>query len=183
MPFLAGATNLTGAAARAAFPIMHRLAFIVLALATLPLRAASEYPEMGPDVYDTKADGKVLIAAAVDRARADHKRVLLMFGANWCIWCHRLHGTFESDAAVADALRKNFELVPIDVNTRKGVARNADVDERYGHPTKEGLPVLVVLDEHGRQLTTQETGALEDGPKHSPAKVLAFLRKWQAPRR
>jgi thioredoxin-related protein len=162
---------------------MHRVAFLFLALLALPLRAASEYPEMGPDVYDTKADGKVLIADAVNRAHAGHKRVLLMMGANWCIWCHRLDGTFEHDTAVADVLRKNFEVVRIDVNTRKGIARNADVDERYGHPTKEGLPVLVVLDESGRQLTTQETGALEDGSKHSPAKVLAFLRKWQPARR
>ncbi|MBI4627023.1 MAG: hypothetical protein HY736_27845 [Verrucomicrobia bacterium] len=31
----------------------------------------------------------------------------------------------------------------------------------------------------GKQLTTQETGALEDGDRHSPKKVLAFLDRWK----
>ena len=48
---------------------------------------------------------------------------------------------------------------------------------------RHGLPVLVVLDAAGRPLTTQDTGALEDGKTaHDPAKVLAFLRRW-APQR
>ena len=144
-------------------------AALLLTLVVLPLRAAPEYPNMGPDIYDTKADGKAQIATALAKATAAHKRVLVMFGANWCVWCHRLHATFEQDAGVARALRENYELVLIDVNTRNGSARNADVDARYSNPTKEGLPVLVVLDADGRRLTTQETGALEDGEKHSPA--------------
>mgnify|MGYP001549810212 CR=1 FL=1 len=106
--------------------------------------------------------------------------VLVMFGANWCVWCHRLHATFAGDARVAAALKAGYEVVLIDVNTRHGDKRNADVDARYGHPTKEGLPVLVVLDAAGKQLTTQETGALEEGAGHSPAKVVAFLEKWAA---
>jgi hypothetical protein len=48
----------------------------------------------------------------------------------------------------------------------------------YGNPTRLGLPVLVVLDADGRQLTTQSTGDLEKGNAHDPAKVLAFLKKW-----
>ncbi|MEO5960754.1 MAG: hypothetical protein ABIZ49_11005 [Opitutaceae bacterium] len=63
---------------------------------------------------------------------------------------------------MAQALNANYQLVLIDVNTRKGSARNADINARYGNPTKEGLPVLVVLDASGKLLTTQETGALED---------------------
>ena len=44
--------------------------------------------------------------------------------------------------------------------------RNADVDQRYGHPTRFGLPALVVLDSDGKQLTTQDTGKLEEGDHH-----------------
>ena len=69
----------------------------------------------------------------------------------------------------------------IDVNQRHGTARNAAVNEKYGNPLKEGLPVLVVLDADGHRLVTQETGALEQGggvEAHDPAKVLAFLEKW-----
>lgn len=152
---------------------------LFLALAVV-VAGAPEYPKMGPDIYDTKADGSQQIAAALDRAAAGHKRVLLMFGANWCIWCHRLHHTFSANTEVAKALTSSYELVLIDVNKRNGTARNADVDAKYGNPTKPGLPVLVVLDATGKVLTTQDTGALEDGKSaHDPAKVLAFLEKWK----
>ena len=75
-------------------------------------------------------------------------------------------------------LAEKFEVVSVDVNPQKGVNRNADVNERYGNPTKHGLPVLVVLDASGKQLTTQDTGELEVGDKHDPKKVIAFLERW-----
>lgn len=154
-----------------------------LGLLALPLIGAPEYPKMGADIYDTKADGNQQITAALQRAESGHKHVLLMFGANWCIWCHRLHTTFEQDAALKAALAKNFEVVLVDVNTRNGTKRNADVNERYGNPIKLGLPVLVVLDASGKLLTTQETGALESGNGHDPKKVIAFLEQWSPGRR
>ncbi|MEZ5415293.1 MAG: thioredoxin family protein [Opitutaceae bacterium] len=138
----------------------------------------AEYPKLGEDIYDPQADANVLISEALSVAKLDHKHVLLMFGANWCIWCHRLHATLEGNPEVAAALAEDFVLVMVDVNTRHGPKRNADVNERYGNPIQHGLPVLVVLDATGKQLTTQETGSLEESDGHSPAKVLAFLREW-----
>jgi thiol:disulfide interchange protein len=164
------------------FPRLASLGIAVLAiLAAPPLPAASEYPSMGPDVYDVHADGKAQVAAALGRAAVEHKRVLLVFGANWCIWCHRLHSTLENNPDVARALRRDFILVDIDVNTRNGINRNADVKARYGNPTEHGIPVLVVLDPNGRQLTTKDSGELEEGGGHSPAKILAFLAAWAPP--
>jgi mannobiose 2-epimerase len=127
-----------------------------------------------PAIYDETADGVRQIATALAQARSENKHVLLMFGANWCGWCHRLHKLFESDAAIAAELQRGYELVLIDVN--KG--HNAAVDQRYGKPTQFGLPVLVVLDASGKALKTQDTGKLEEGDHHDPAKVLAFLKEW-----
>ena len=164
--------------------MIRSLASILLALAlalvaVAALRAEPEYPKMGPDIYDREADGTAQIVAAVAQAKAAHKNVILELGANWCIWCRRLTHTFETDAAVAKMLRENFVLVLVDVNHRHGKARNDAVNTRYGNPMALGLPVLVVLDADGKQLTTQETGALEDGKDaHDPAKVIAFLSKW-----
>lgn len=167
---------------RWSFRLILLLAALALASAFIPLfpsrAAAAEYPAMGADIYDTKADGTQLIADALKRAEAGQKHVLLVFGANWCVWCHRLHATFKSDRALARVLAEKFEVVMIDLNTRNGTARNAAVDARYGTPSQHGLPVLAVLDAKGKQLTTQETGALETGEKHDPEKVMAFLAKW-----
>lgn len=158
-------------------------ALSLLAAVATGLAVEPEYPKMGPDIYDREADGTVQIAAALTQAKAEHKRVLLKLGANWCVWCHRLYTTFHQDAAVAGTLAKDYVVVLIDQNHRDGRKRNDAVNEKYGNPARFGFPVLLVLDEEGKLLTTQETGALEDGAKgHDPAKVLAFLRTW-APKR
>jgi len=151
------------------------------AIASAPLRADPEYPRMGPDIYDVHADGAAQVAAALVQAAAQHKRVIVDLGANWCIWCRRLHSTFETDPAVSEALNKDFIVVLVDVNTRRGVKRNADLNARYGNPIEHGIPVLVVLDPDGRQLATKDTGELEEGGGHSPAKITAFLAAWARP--
>lgn len=153
---------------------------VALVAVTVTLRAEPEYPSAGPDIYDTQADGTAQIAEAVRVAKADQKHVLLVFGANWCIWCRRLHDLFENNNAVRRELKAHYVVVRIDVNHRSGKKRNDAVNEKYGKPTQHGLPVLVVLDRNGHMLTTQETGALEDGKSaHDPEKVVAFLQQWQ----
>jgi len=153
-------------------------------LAATALRAAPEYPACGPDIYDSQADGFVLIATALRQARGGHQRVLLDFGANWCPWCHRLHHLFTNDDSVRRQLAAGYVLVMIDVNRRKDPARNAAVNAKYDNPVRQGLPVLVVLYQAGRPLVTQATGAFEAGGQteaDDPAKVLAFLQRWAPP--
>lgn len=127
-----------------------------------------------PNIYDESADGSKQIADALGTAAKEHKHVLLQFGANWCGWCHKLHGLFETNQSIAEILKSGFVVVMIDVD--KG--HNSDIDTKYGHPTRFGLPAIVVLDASGKQLTTQDTGLLEEGDHHSPDKVMAFLKEW-----
>lgn len=163
---------------------MRPLRHLALLLATaLALSAAPEYPSKGPDIYDPQADGEQDIARALQLAKTEQKHVLLQLGANWCIWCRRLHQTLAETPAIAAALRENYVVVAVDVNRRDGKKRNVAVNERYGNPIQHGLPVLLVLDAEGRLLTTQETGSLENGGDgHDPEKILAFLRRWQPTR-
>ncbi len=133
------------------------------------------------DIYDAAADAEKQIEAALRNAKRDHKRVLLQFGANWCGWCHKLHELFQKDREIRRTLSYEYDVVMIDVNNRNGPRRNQAIVEKYGNPVRHGLPVLVVLDADGKQLTTQETGSLEKGSEHDPVKVLAFLDQWKAP--
>lgn len=135
---------------------------------------------MGADIYDVRADGDAQVSAALQQAQAEHKRVLIDMGANWCIWCRRLHHTLESDPGVAAELHDHYILVLVDVNRRHGPQRNADLIARWHNPVRFGLPVLVVLGADGRQLTTEDSGNLEDGAGHSPQKIIAFLRQWES---
>jgi len=157
--------------------IRSLLATTFLLLLPLSRAGASEYPKMGADIFDPHANGQADIDAAVAKAAAENKRVLLDFGANWCIWCHRLHNPFETDPAVAKALNDGFVVVMVDVNRRNGVDRNKDVIARYD-PALKGVPELAVLDSTGKELTIKDSGELEEGDHHSPAKITAFLAQW-----
>ena len=108
---------------------------------------------------------------------------MLIFGANWCPWCRRLHQVFTVAPAVRARLRDDFVLVYVDANTRNDKKRNVAVQERYGNPIqKHGLPVMVVLDSDGRQLTTRETSSLSAPTDEEVARrVAAFLTEWALP--
>jgi thiol:disulfide interchange protein len=135
-----------------------------------------------PAIYDPKADGAKQIDQALATATAQKKRVLLQFGANWCGWCHKLQGLFQTNQEIARILKENYVVVLIDVDQVDGKPHNADINQRYGNPTQHGLPAIVVLDAEGKQLHIQDTGKLEDGPQHDPAKVIAFLNAWKSAR-
>ena len=152
---------------------------VTFGLLGAPLLAADAPAKSSrPAIYDEQVDGAKQIADALAMAKKEHKRVLLQFGANWCGWCHRLHVLFQTNAPIAAKLKDSYVVVLIDVNKEHNSATN----EKYGKPTQHGLPVIVVLDADGKPLTTQDTGKLEDGDHHDPAKVLAFLEQW-APKR
>jgi thioredoxin-related protein len=132
-----------------------------------------------PDIYDTKRDGQDLVAAASKKAAKDDKRVLVVFGGNWCGWCHKLHELFRKNREVATAIRSEYEVAWVDVGTR-AAPRNLELAKSYVEKM-ESFPWLTVLDSAGTVLANQETGALEAGDGHDPAKVLAFLEKWRVP--
>jgi thiol:disulfide interchange protein len=143
-----------------------------------PARAPGPPPEIARP-YEEGVDAQAQIDAAIAGARAENKRVLLVFGANWCSWCRRLDWTFQHDARVTAALAEGYRVVHVDAGAR-GTDTNRDVAARYGDPLPNGLPCLVVLDAEGAILRVQETGSLEDGDRHDPSRVLAFLAQWRS---
>src|SRR5690349_6725236 len=149
-------------------PKNHPVSFslcVLLALtawpAAVPAADAPKTPR--PSIYDEAASGSKQIEEALAKAKKENKHVLLQFGANWCGWCHKLHGLFQSDKAIAEQLKGGYVVVMVDVNN----GHNQDIDVKYGHPMQFGLPAIVVLDGAGQQLTTQDTGKLEEGDHHS----------------
>jgi len=150
------------------------LCILVLAGLMAGKVAADEAPKAARPIYDEAADGSKQAADALAQAKKEGKLVLLQFGANWCGWCHKLHKLFDTDKGIAEELKSHYVVAMIDVNKE----HNKEIDEKYGHPTRFGLPAIVILDSDGKQLTTQDTGKLEEGDHHDPRKVMAFLKEW-----
>lgn len=155
------------------------LVFLV-ALAGVLLAAPPAEPPRRPPIYDPQADVKALTDDALRTAKAENRRVLLMFGANWCPWCHKLHALFQEDAQVSAYLKKHYVLVMVDVGETREKLLNRDFVNRFGI-RDFGVPSLVVLDADGRTLCTQSTGVLEKGGAHDPEKILRFLSVQVAP--
>ena len=180
----ASALGEIGPVAKAAVPLLTEMAvgkdpyvrdLSINALKRINLAGLKGKPA---NIYDETAEGKKQIAEALVIAKKEGKQVILQFGANWCGWCHRLHELFKADAGIAEKLASNYVVVLIDVNEE----HNKDIDARYGYPTRQGLPVVVILNDDGKQLTTQDTRKLEAGDHYDPDKVKAFLEEWAAKR-
>jgi thiol-disulfide isomerase/thioredoxin len=141
--------------------------------ATKDNQSSAEKPAQ-PDIYDTKADGAAKIAEALAKAKTTGKQVLLMYGANWCGPCHKLHDLFESDAKVHDYLTKNYVLVMLDIDNEL----NQALAQKYKADWETtGVPYLTVLDADGAVVVNDDTIGLSDGPKFRPDWVLEFLNK------
>jgi len=146
--------------------------------------ASTPAPEKKPAIFDESADGSKQIAEALAKAAAEHKHVLLMFGANYCSWCHQLHGLFTTSTNIAPIAQRGFVVVMIDVkHSTTGKIEdwhNGPLLTKY-NPDYKGIPFLVVLDANGKQLTTQDDGntdKLEEDKGYNSDKVMAFLKKW-----
>ncbi|MCP5046887.1 MAG: thioredoxin family protein [bacterium] len=132
-----------------------------------------------PPIYDPGLDVKASITNSLAQAKKENKHLLLMFGANWCPWCHLLHGFFKSNQATAKFLAENYIIVMIDIGEKTEEPLNRDLVSLY-RVNGFGYPSLAVLDQSGKLLSSQNSGILEKGRGYDPERVMGFL-KAQAP--
>ncbi len=146
-----------------------------LAVAVLLVLAAATASPASRDIYPDPAQAKVDLAAALKTAAANHKRVLLDFGGNWCGDCKVLDIYFHN-AQNLSILQSNFVLVHINVGYMDS---NQDIAKRYEVPIEKGVPALAVLDEHGKLLYSQRSGQFEAMRNLDPSAVTHFLVQWK----
>ncbi len=132
-----------------------------------------------PYIYKNNAPGDAdahsEITAAEDRAAAQHKRVLLVFGANWCFDCHVLDLAFQRPD-LAPIVASGYEVVHVDLGP--DAKKNADLVKQFDVPLDKGIPALAVAESDGRLVVSQKNGEFEDARSLTPAALLEFLNKW-----
>ncbi len=127
------------------------------------------------EIYNESADARAEIKEALAKATAEHKRVIVVFGANWCSDCHVLDKAFHG-SDLAPLLAANYEVVHVDIG--KG-EKNQDLMAKYEVPMKRGIPGLAVLDADGKLLYSQKNGEFENARALTPEDFRAFLNKWK----
>ncbi|MGB0115241.1 MAG: thioredoxin family protein [Terriglobales bacterium] len=128
------------------------------------------------EIYNESADARAEINEALEKATVEHKRVIVVFGANWCYDCHVLDKAFHS-SDLAPIIAANYEVVHVD--TGKKGEKNQDLMTKYEVPVKRGIPGLAVLDADGKLVYSQKNGEFENARALNPEDFLAFLNKWK----
>ena len=127
------------------------------------------------EIYNERADARAEIKEALKKAAAENKRVIVVFGANWCYDCRVLDAAFHREDLAA-ILAANYEVVHVDIG--KG-EKNQDLAKKYEVPLSRGIPGLAVLDADGKLVYSQKNGEFENARSLAPEDFLAFLNKWK----
>jgi thioredoxin 1 len=140
--------------------------------AKTPLKAPAH---LNPNLYPADADAKQEITEAIAAADKENKRVLLVFGGNWCLDCHVLDNAFHSPH-IAPVLDQNFMVVHVDIGRGN---KNLDLVKKYNIPLEKGVPSVAVLSRHGMRLYS--SAEFEKARAMTEEDVLAFLNLWKPP--
>ena len=81
------------------------------------------------EIYNERVDARAEIKEALKRAATENKRVILVFGANWCYDCRVLDAAFHR-GDLAAILTANYEVVHVDIG--KGEKNQDLVEEVRG---------------------------------------------------
>jgi thiol:disulfide interchange protein len=127
-----------------------------------------------PDIYPAPEQAKPDLDSAIKQARAEHRRVIVDFGGNWCTDCHVLD-SYMHDPANQPIIDKGFVVVHVNIGERD---RNLEIAQRYHIPLGKGVPALAVLDSRGRLLYSQKGGEFEAMRRMDSSSVTEFLRRW-----
>jgi thioredoxin 1 len=129
-------------------------------------------------LYPPPEEAPAEISTALAEAAKDHKRVLLVFGGNWCYDCHVLDATFRSKE-FAPIVNANYHVIHINVGNYDA---NLDLAGKYQIPLNKGVPSLAILDPDGKLIVSQKQGEFESTVRIGPEDVLEFLKKWKPQR-
>jgi thioredoxin 1 len=129
-----------------------------------------------PNLYSPDANARTEIEEAEAKAKQDHQRVILVFGANWCYDCHVLDQAFHQ-TDVTPLLEKSFQVVHVDIGDDG--KKNADVAAEYQVPLAKGIPALAILDPDGKVVYAQKNGEWESARSLDPDEIIVLLKKWK----
>ena len=127
------------------------------------------------------AEAKAVVAHAACRANAEHKVVLIEFGASWCKWCTSFQNFVRSKEAGA-IIEANYivtNLVVLEADDKKGLENpGGDVMmSEWAGGARPGLPFYVFLDANGQKLA--DSNAMPDhsnvGFPYTPEEIQVFM--------
>jgi thioredoxin len=112
-----------------------------------------------------------MLDQALRGARAQHKVLMVEFGANWCSDCVALSQHFEQEET-RDYLQQHFVLFKVDVGE---FDRNLDMAKSLGVDISQGIPAAAFFAPDGNRIGATNSGELASSGKYGSNQILAFL--------
>ena len=114
------------------------------------------------------------LTAALKRAKAHKKLVLIDLGGNWCGDCRVFAGVIEQPD-VKRWVDKHYEVVTINVGRYD---HNMQIPARYGINKLNGVPTFLVVDTKGKLVNDGAFFALTDARHMTPQSIVDWLAQW-----
>jgi len=122
--------------------------------------------------YNESANAHAEVAAALAASKAERKPLLIVFGANWCADCRALDVAM-TRGEIARFTDSRFKVVKVDVGN---FDRNLDITERFGNPTKQGIPAAVAVSPDDQVVYSTRRGELSSARSLGDAGILKVLK-------
>lgn len=168
---------------------MFRIAATIFACVLLAATPAAAAPQAAPPLsisslsdltvpdrpYDESANADAAVADAFARAKAQHKRVLIDLGGNWCADCRILAGIMRLPE-MQRFLAVHYVVVSVDVGRFN---RNLQVAARFGITERlAGVPSVLVATADGTLVNRDRISALADARSMTPQGIADWLAQW-----
>ncbi|MFO0915037.1 MAG: thioredoxin family protein [Pirellulales bacterium] len=122
--------------------------------------------------YNEAQDPDANLAVTLARAKAEHKRVILQVGGEWCGWCKLISNYMATNETIRNLVDKSFVVMKV---TYPG----DHADEFLAkYPKCDAYPHFFILDADGKLLHSQGTGELESGQGYNDEVFAKFLATW-----
>ncbi len=134
---------------------------------------AHTYPEARS--YTVSANPIGDVDAALARAAATNKHVLLVMGANWCHDSRALAGWLETERFAA-LIEQEYELVFVNIGMpQTGDGHNLAVAQRFGLDDLPGTPNVLVLGPDGTLVNAETATTWRNAATRSEDEIYAEL--------
>lgn len=148
---------------------------IFLSIIILTTTISSGYSQQDKKPYNPNAIASLDIQKAITQAQAENKHIFIQVGGNWCSWCLLLHKFYSEDAQIDSIMNADYVTVMLNYSRSN---KNLDILSAYNFPQRFGFPVILILNDDGKLLHTQNTVYLEKDKGYDKKKFISFLKAW-----
>lgn len=121
--------------------------------------------------YDPNADARQSFEQARLTAVQNERYLMVVFGADWCPDCLKLHDNLNS-SNVSSYMREHMDFITVDVGEKD---RNLELADELGVTIDRGIPVAVFFNPDGTPLGTTNDGQLEPSRHFTSRQILRFV--------